>query len=514
VVEENNLAVQVLALRRVLGERAIATVPGRGYRFVLPVDVESESESGPAALATSARHDAPTGEHGAELPLQVGVLHGRADELLGLNTLLAAHRLVTVVGAGGIGKSTLAAAAVRAQRQAGREVVWIDLGAIGSARQLPVAVARALGLQAGERDAGFGALAIAVATRRHDLLLVLDSAEHLIDAVARLVHELLQLAPVLRLLVTSQLPLKVEGEHVLRLDPLAVPPSATSAGDALRYGAIALFVEQVRAADPRFVYDDGVAAELIEICRQVDGLALAIKLAAARVPTLGLHALNGKLAQSMRVLGGGLRHAPTRQQTLQATLACSHGLLGEPARRVFRRLGVFRSSFTLAQTQGVAIDATLDEWGVIELLADLVDRSLVMVGAGDAPRYRLLASAREFACARLDEAGELVQVQRLHASVMADHMRAAHAMFWTHDDATWLRCHGPEIDNLRAALNWSLAWQLPHPVCAGVRPCIEPGDRGAAASCQRGTGARTRGLAGAAAQLGPAGAVGRLHAGR
>jgi predicted ATPase len=292
--------------------------------------------------------------------------------------------------------------------------------------------------------------------RRHDVLLVLDSAEHLIDAVAVLAHEILQAGPALRLLVTSQLPVKVDGEHVLRLDPLTVPPAATRAGDALRYGAIALFVEQVRAAEPRFVFDDDVAAQVIEICGQVDGLALAIKLSAARVPTLGLRALNGKLAQSMRVLGGGLRHAPTRQQTLHATLAWSHDLLGDAARRVFRRLGVFRSSFTLAQAQGVALDDTLDDWGVIEPLADLVERSLVMVGAGDPPRYQLLASAREYARNRLDDAGESAEVQQRHARVMADHMHAASEAFWTRPDTSWLTSHRPEIDNLRAALSWSL----------------------------------------------------------
>jgi predicted ATPase/DNA-binding winged helix-turn-helix (wHTH) protein len=463
VVEENNLAVQVLALRRVLGERAIATVPGRGYRFVLPVDDVSPSAAAHAAAATRPVVDlalpaAPSTDPGQAVMADDphAVLHGRADELLGLTALLASHRLVSVVGAGGIGKSTLAAAVARAQRQSGREVVWIDLDAIGSARQLPVTVAQALGVQSSERDTGFGALAVAVAMRRRDVLLVLDSAEHLIDAVARLVHDLLQAGPALRLLVTSQVPVKVEGEHVLRLDPLAMPPGDTLAAEALRYGAIALFVEQVRAADPRFVFDDGVAAGVIEICRQVDGLALAIKLAAARVPALGLRTLNGKLAQSMRVLGGGLRHAPTRQHTLHATLAWSHGLLGDAAQRVFRRLGVFRSGFTLAQAQGVAVDDTLDEWAVIEQLADLVDRSLVIVGPGDPPRYQLLASAREYARNRLDDAGELAAVRHRHAGVMADHMHAAVEALWSSTDTIWLQRHGPEIDNLRAALSWSL----------------------------------------------------------
>lgn len=445
VVEDNNLAVQVLALRRVLGEQAIATVPGRGYRFTLEVD----GDEAPAPTAMSSP------QHRGQPPPLLAPMHGRDEDLQTLVSLLDAQRLVTVVGAGGIGKSTLAAAAARERLVHRRDgVVWVELAPVVDAAAVAAVVGQALGLETGHGSDVAPALAHALRTR--DLLLVLDSAEHLVEATARLAHHLLSGTAGIRLLVTSQAPLKVEGERVLRLGALAVPAATTPAREALDYGAVALFVDQVRAADPRFVFDDSHAGAVIDLCRRLDGLPLALKLAAARTPLFGLDELRARVDHSLRLLGGGPRDAPTRQQTLHATLDWSHGLLAPAEQTVFRRLGVFAGRFTLDAAQAVATDEAIDRWAVVEHLAALVDRSLVEADHAEAPRYRLLASAQQYALEQLDRAGETDMLRQRHAQAFAAFADAAERTLWSTADQEWFARQTPMLDDLRAALAWSV----------------------------------------------------------
>jgi predicted ATPase len=396
-------------------------------------------------------------------------LHGRADDLAMLRDLLRAHRLVTLVGAGGIGKTALAAACVvtsgAGEASAASAPVWVDLAPIGDPALVPSAVMRALGLPSGASDEPTRAVVAALAGRSG--LVVLDNAEHVIDGVAGLADAIVRGAAGTRLLVTSQAPLKLEGEQVFRLGPLSVPAAGLATEAATRHGAVALFVEQVAAADRRFVPDPASIAIVGRICRQLDGVALAIKLAAARVPHLGLAGVEARLDERLKLLVGATRGAPARQQTLLAALDWSHALLapGEPV--VLRRLALFRGSFTLDAASALAAGTDgdgFDEWAVIDALGALVDRSWIGVeGSLDLPRYRLHGSAREYALGKLAEAGEREAFTRRHAEVIATRMEDAYERYWATPDAAWLARWAPELDDVRAAVD---GWAASDPALA------------------------------------------------
>ncbi|MFO1269848.1 MAG: winged helix-turn-helix domain-containing protein, partial [Rubrivivax sp.] len=322
VVQENNLAAQMSTLRKLLGDQVIATIPGRGYRFIARLETAgAASLPAAAALAPPAPQQLRT-----NLPVELPPLLGRDDGLAELGRLVRQHRLVSVVGSGGIGKSLLTQHVLAAQRGAYvHGVCWVELAALTGAGELPGATAAALGVQGGQGDA-LAALVSAVSSL--SLLLALDNAEHLLEGVAALVRALLDAAPGLRIVVTSQSPLRVAGEQVLRIAPLAVPAGPVSAEAALHYGAVALFTERARAVDRRFQLDDGNVATVAEICRALDGLPLAIELAAARAPLLGLPRLLGAMQDRLAVLTQGRnRDAPARQRTLRAALEWSCELL-------------------------------------------------------------------------------------------------------------------------------------------------------------------------------------------
>ena len=447
VVEDGNLAVQVHALRKVLGERAVITVPGRGYRFGLASDTAGEMPR-PAA--------APPGGHSSQPPSSLSLLYGRGEELAALDRLLAQHRLVSVVGAGGIGKTVVALAAAHARGAAERDgSAWVELSPINDATLLPSAVAHAFGLPtSGGADPLSGLVGL---LEPMQALLVLDNAEHLVDAVARLAATLVARATGVRLLVTSQAALRIDGERVFRLDALAVPEVGTAAAEAANYGAVALFVDQAEAADRRFVLSDDNVGTVISLCAHLDGLPLALKLAAARLPLLGLRGLETKLAERLQVIGGGQRNAPTRQQTLRAALDWSHSLLSDDEKVVFRRLGVFVGSFALEAAVGVACDDALDACRVVDALASLVDRSLVVADDSDPPRYRFLETPREYALLKLAQADERDRVQRRHARVMADVVSVLQKRWWVVPDDEVIPPFAVELDNVRAALDWAVA---------------------------------------------------------
>ncbi|MCC6198255.1 MAG: helix-turn-helix transcriptional regulator [Burkholderiales bacterium] len=429
VVEENNLQVQVSALRKLIGNQAIETVPGRGYRF------RAALEGAATAPAPAATRPAPSD------------LFGRVEDLAALCALLETHRLVTVVGAGGIGKSRLALAAAHTLSGRSPEVRIVEFAGLSEPTLVGKAIAQALDVKASDASLG-----TALAARR--ALVILDNCEHLLNAIAPLVEVILQAAPDVTLLATSQEPLRLPQEQRYRLMPLAVPTGSES--DARAFGAVALFAARVRASDPRFALGDENLALAIDICRQLDGLPLAIELAAARAATLGLRAVRDKLDARFKLLTGGSRATLRRHQTLRAALEWSHHLLGADERTVFRRLGAFAGGFTVELAQAVAADAALDEWQVLDTLSSLVDKSLVSMDPGDPPRYRLLESARAFALEQLAQ-GDADATLRRHANAMRDFLVRI-------DDANMdghLRTDQyaarvlPELDNLRAAFTWA-----------------------------------------------------------
>ena len=437
VVEENNLQVHISALRKLLGPQTIATIPGRGYRFT------------PSSTASLNDTAATISKMQPEAAAQPEPLFGRADDLLTICDLLQKHALVSIVGAGGIGKTRLAQALVSTEREhfAGG-IWWVDLSQLSHGAAVQAAIAQTLGVHGGDDRPVMQTVAALLRNGRS--LLILDNCEHVLDAAADSVRTLLAGAPDSRVLVTSQEPLRLPAEQVYRLSGLA------SDGSAGTPAAVALFIARAQAADPRLQPTGAQLSTIADICRRLDGMPLAIELAAARVRLLGLDGVRARIDERFQILTGGTRSVLRRHQTLRATLDWSHQLLSAEERTVFRRLGVFVGGFSLELAQAVAADEHLDKWIVLDLLGHLVDKSLVGAGGGEAPRYRLLETTRAFALEQLAQAGETAQLLRRHADAMlafAQHVEAGH---WRWSEEVQKR-HNAELDNVRAALDWAAA---------------------------------------------------------
>jgi predicted ATPase/DNA-binding winged helix-turn-helix (wHTH) protein len=401
VVEENNLRVQVNTLRRVLGEDAIATVPGRGYRLSAVMSARAESAP-PAAWVEPAR----TPAHPR--------LFGRSADLARLEGLLrhSGGACVTLVGTPGVGKSSLARVALA--RWPGRSA-WVDLAPLTQGEQLAGAIARALDAQLDDGDPAAQLLRV---IGHGAWLLVLDNAEHLTGACADWVRQLAR-APALRVLVTSQLPLAVTAEQVQRLEPLQV--GEVSGVPDVHDGALALVLERIGAADSRYEVSPTALPLLAALCRQLDGLPLALEMAAARVPLMGLKAVHDALAERFALLSRGRRDSAARHRTLHDALDWSYQLLGAPEQRLFRALGVFAGGFTLDLAATLTADEHVGRWDVIDGLAALVERSLVTVSGAEPPRYRLLETMRAFALEQMASpaaTGELPSLRRRHAAAV------------------------------------------------------------------------------------------------
>lgn len=448
VVEEANLHVQVSTLRKHLGARAIATVPGQGYRFALPVQ----------PLAAD-----PGGSPGAALaPAAPDALLGREAESAALQELLRVHRMVSVVGPAGIGKTRLARTVreVFAAERGGVRTAWADLAALRGGDKLVGAIADAAGAIV---DDAASAADLARALSLHDGLLVLDNAEHLVRELATIVAALHAGAPRLHLLVTTLEALKIDAEQVLRLGPLAVPPPAAALDDARRHGALQLLERRARAADSRFALDAASVGRAVALCRQLDGNPLAIEMAAARLPMLGLDALLDRLGDRLRLLKRNDGDASARHRTLVAALEWSYSLLDAAEQVVLARLSVFAGSFALDVAQQVAAGAepgreagaTLDPWDVLDALTGLVDRSLLQASAADPPRYRLLESTRLFAAERLAAAGqgESDVVRARYLQAMAQRAEAIEERLWAMGDRAWMGLCAEDVDDLDAAFD-------------------------------------------------------------
>ena len=389
------------------------------------------------------------------LPVQLTPLLGRDELVAEVAASLAVRRLVSLAGPGGVGKTRVAlAAAAEVLARGSGEVAFVELAAI-DAGVLASAVALALGVPEAAGDP-LESLAHGIGTR--PVLLVLDNCEHVVREAARAAALLLERCPAVRVLATTREPLRVAGECVVRVPPLGLPPAGAPlrAGEALEHGAIALFVERARAVEPSFRLTDDGAPLVADICRRLDGIALAIELAAARTRVLPLRALAQKLDERFRLLTGGGRTRLPRQQTLLALVDWSYELLDDAEKREFRRLSVFAGDWSLEDAVVLCADESLDEYGVFDAVAALAEKSLVAVEGDDEKRYALLETMRAFARLRLDEAGETHAMRARHAAWTLQTARRLETQ-WEHlPTEVWEGAMTAFFQNARLALGFAL----------------------------------------------------------
>ena len=424
-VDAANITVHVSALRRLLGDgrgdvRYLVNISGRGYRFVAPVSRENDD--------SLVRAEHPASQESHNLPTQITGLVGRARIVITLERQLSLDPLLTIVGPGGIGKTSVALAVARGMVRDFEHGVWlVDLASLSDSDEVASAVAAAIGLRASS-DTPIAALVESL--RRKAMLLLFDNCEHVVDSAASVVVSILRNAPGVRILATSREPLGAEGEHWHRLPPLEVPPRSLllSATDALRFSAVELFVNRAAAKLDGFELSERDVSIVVDLCRKLDGNALAIELAASRIDTFGLRGLSTRLDGGLQRLTGGYRTSLPRHQTLRAMLDWSFDWLPVPERIFLSRLAVFSGEFTLDAASAVATSEDITAFDVADLVAGLVTKSLVIADiCGKEPQYRLLEITRAYAREKLHESGEFELTSRRHAEYIQSTAERAEA---------------------------------------------------------------------------------------
>jgi predicted ATPase/DNA-binding winged helix-turn-helix (wHTH) protein len=454
-VEEVNLRVHVAAIRRALADNRhepayIANIAGRGYRFVAEVRKSLAAPASPGIEPAVL----PTRRHG--LPTPLTRIIGRDDVISSIVSLLDQWRLVSIVGAGGIGKTSVALiAANRLQDRFADSAFFVDLAAVSDPMMVPFAVAAALAVSI-ETESPIPSL---IAQCRHKrMLVVLDNCEHVIDASAAIAESLLKGAPGVRILTTSHEPLRAEGEWMYRLVPLRLPDDVDdmTLEDAMGFPAIELFVERARTDDDMLVLRDADVPFIAEICRKLDGIPLAIEIAAARAEVLGIAELAARLDDRFKLLTGGRRTAVARHQTMRSMLDWSHENLTDLEKTVLRRLSIFAGAFNLEAAGMVTGDDRVNPFVITEAIASLVRKSLLFPGTGPGRvTYRLLDSTRLYALEKLEAAGEVPRLRRLHAQFLCDLLARAETDWNDTPRNTWLENYGVMLDDIRASIAWA-----------------------------------------------------------
>ena len=400
--------------------------------------------------ATAAR--GPAGN----LPAEVTSFVGRRHEVTGVRRLLSTARLVTLTGPGGVGKTRLAYRVSGELRRAYPDGVWLaELAELTDPDLLAVTIAEAVGIPE-DADRGAGSLARFFADRQ--ALLVLDNCEQIVGAVGLLAESLLRACPELRILTTTRQPLQIAGEAILSVQPLPVPERDVPATPQTltRYESAALFAERAAAVLPGFAVTDANAGALADLCRALEGMPLAIELAAARLRVLSLEQILARLTDRYRLLTTGSRSAPARQQTLRALIDWSWDLCSEPERTLWARLSVFSGGLELDAAEEVCSGGELTRETILDLVASLVDKSvLIRIDDGPAVRYRLLDVIRDYGADRLRAAGEQAALRRRHCQWYA-HLAARGDARWISDQANISRRFRHEQANLRVALEFAV----------------------------------------------------------
>lgn len=459
VVEENTLQVHISAVRKALGSdrKMLQTVSGRGY-CLRGSWLARRSERSPAPadrdemLAYSERQST------SNFPAPLSEMVGRASTVQHLRDLLLAYRTVTLTGPGGIGKSMLALEVARGLLPIlgvfGR---LIDLAPLSDSRLVPSALASALGLRLDADLISAGALAKAIGESH--VLLIFDNCEHIVDAVAKLAETLVQFCPRTTILATSREPLRIDGEYIYRVPPLDVPDvGRDEPTHILGHGAVELFIKRMNAADSELSTNADALPLIASICRHLDGIPLAIEFAAARAARLGLQQVVAGLSDRFALLTSGRRTALSRHQTLRATLDWSYELLSETEQIVLRQLAIFPTAFTADAAVGVLKQRRLDGSAVIDTIANLVTKSLVVLDkSGGRARWRLLETIRAYANEKLAERGETDMAQRDHAKYIRNLIVPTICDSKSRSSNVDLTRFDQEIDNVRTALEWSFS---------------------------------------------------------
>ena len=451
-VDDSNVRVHVAGLRRALrdgkdGQRYIVNIPGRGYSFVAPVQVVPAESEPP--IPAAARPDTQ-----ASLPRPLTRLIGRAELVDAVGVQLTQRRFVTLVGPGGIGKTSVALAVahqIAASYPDG--VCFIDFSSIRDPDLVPASIAAAFGLAVPSRDA---TPAIIAHLAQKTVLLVLDNCEHVIETAANAAEHVFTSAAGVHVLCTSREPLRAAGERVHRLPPLESPSRSAglTAQEALTFPGVQLFVERVAANLNGFQLSDADAPVVAEICQKLDGIALAIELAAGRVAAFGVQELADRLGDRFRLLTSGRRTALPRHQTLAATLDWSYELLPPAEQTLLRRLSIFAGEFSLEAA--IAVIAGAEKGEVVGHIADLVSKSLVVADwNAEGVRYRLLETTRLYAAEKLRGGAEGAKVREAHAIHVHDLFKMAEQEAETLPTPAWRAKYAAQIDNLRAALDWA-----------------------------------------------------------
>jgi predicted ATPase/DNA-binding winged helix-turn-helix (wHTH) protein len=457
-VDESGLRVHVLGLRKALGDgeagaRYVTNVPGRGYCFVAPV-------ARPKLSVTASVPEPMSFDRFHGLPPRLTRMVGRDETVRLVSEQLAGQRFVTILGPGGIGKTTVAVSVGHAQLAAfDGSVRFLDLGPLNDPRLVPTALASMLGLLVQSEDSTPSVINF---LRDRRMLLILDSCEHVIETVATLAERIFEEAPQVHILATSRELLQVEGEHVHWISALDSPPDGAelNATQVLSFPAARLFVERATVGGHGFELTDANAPIVAGICRKLDGIALAIELAAGRVGAYGIRETAALLDNRLRLLWQGRRTALPRHQTLSATLDWSYDLLTEPERAVLRRLSVFVGFFTLEAARAVGAGEDIHDAQVVEAMGRLVSKSLVSTGTGDTMmRYRLLDATRAYAVAKLVDSGEADATARRHAVYYCECFDRLNVRSPACPQAARFALCAESLGNLRAALEWGFLEQ-------------------------------------------------------
>jgi len=389
------------------------------------------------------------------LPGQLSAFVGREPELIKVRSLVASARLITLTGSGGCGKTRLALQVAAELLGTVRDGVWfVGLAPLTEAEMIPDAVAAVLGL-ADQRGQQPVLESLIDALREQDTLILLDNCEHVIDGAAKFCGQLVRECPLLRILATSREPLGIDGEHVYRVPSLSLPAGEADAVRIAASDAVRLFVDRAQAQDPGFVLDDASAPLVASVCRRLDGIPLALELAAARLSSMSLQQVSDRLGQRFRLLTGGSRNAMPRQQTLQAAVDWSFGLLTEPERDLLRRLSVFAGGFELDASEAICTADSVDPFDVLDLLGSLVSKSLVVAErTPESVRYWMLETIRQYAAQELLRSGgetHVVAVRDGHAGYFLRLAEEAAPALAGPGQGHWLRRLDTEWENLSAA---------------------------------------------------------------